>query len=121
MISYVGISFDHFVLILFACTEFMGGYPECTRRLRPSSREDPLRKCCPKGSVHASFCFSGNCLRVEALSNGDMGRRLPNQAGSTIPDIVTGDPSPEDDRGGHAGEILQIDARKMILLPGSFS
>ena len=70
---------------------------------------------------HASFCFSGNCLRVEALSNGDMGRRLPNQAGSTIPDIVTGDPSPEDDRGGHAGEILQIDARKMILLPGSCS
>ena len=60
-------------------------------------------------------------MRVEALSNGDMGRRLPNQAGYTIPDIVTDEPSPEDDRGEHAGEILQIDARQMVMLPGARS
>ena len=94
------------MLILFACTEFMGGYPECTRRLRPTSREGPVLDCSPKRSVHASFCFSGNRLRVEALSNGDMGRRLPNQAGSTVPAIAPDDLSPEDDRGEHAEEIL---------------
>ena len=66
-------------------------------------------------------CCSGNRLRVEALSNDDMGRRLPSQAGSTIPVIAPDNPSPEDDRGEHAKEILQIDVRQMIMLPGSCS
>ena len=109
------------MLVLFACTELMGGCPACARRLRPTLREGPALKCCPKGSVHASSCFSGNRLRVEALSNGDMGRRLPNQAGSTVPAIAPDDPSPEDDRGEHAGEILQIDDRQMVMLPGACS
>ena len=60
-------------------------------------------------------------MRVEALSNGDMGRRLPNQAGFTVPAIAPDDSSPEDDRGEHAGEISQIDGRKMAMLPGACS
>ena len=47
------------------------------------------------------------------------GSRLLNQTGSTVPAIAPNDPSPEDDRGEHAGEILQIDVRQMVMLPGS--
>ena len=60
-------------------------------------------------------------MGVEALSNGDMGRILPSQAGSTIPVIATDDPGPEDGLGEHAGEILQIDVRQMVMLPGACS
>ena len=109
------------MLIVFACTELMGGYHYCTRLLRPTSRESPVLEGSPIRSVHASSCFSGNRLGVEALSNGDVGWRLPNQAGSTIPVIAQDGPSPEDDRGEHAGEILQIDVRQMVMLPGSCS